>query len=169
VNLAPWNWAGAVIERVEVKGPAPGGGPEAKRDGGGATDAARARGGVRVGGEPLVVFHFSRFRPVRGGRWWVSGQLEYGVMPRAMRQAIYGPYVRALGAARDELAARRAGFDFPVAGGAVRLGREWWHAWATRAVFGGMWLRVGEGLWNLRGGVGRWSGRVLAWAASRQR
>ena len=88
VNLAPWNW--------------------------GEIDFGQRRW---VDDGELVLFHFARFRPVNGGRRWVSGQLEYGVMPRKMRNAIYGPYVRALSAARDEIAARRAGFDFPERGG----------------------------------------------------
>jgi hypothetical protein len=139
VNLAPWNW--------------------------GEIDFGQRRW---VDDGELVLFHFARFRPVNGGRRWVSGQLEYGVMPRKMRNAIYGPYVRALSAARDEIAARRAGFDFPERGagaGGGRAGRTEWQDRAMRVVFGGTWLRVGDGLWNLRGGSGRWSGRVLAWAA----
>ncbi len=117
---------------------------------------------VSAAEQPLVVFHFARFRPEGGERWWQSGQLEYGVMPRAMRSAIYGPYVRALLAARDEIAAQRVGFDFPVRGTGSRGGREWWQAFAMRVVFGGVWLRAGDGFWNLRGGLGRWSGQMLA-------
>ena len=94
VNLAPWNWAGAEIAGEPF-------------------EAGAAGGRVRVGDDALVVFHFARFRPVRSDRWWQAGQLDYGVMPRCLRNAIYGPYVRALLAARDEIAARRAGFDFP--------------------------------------------------------
>ncbi len=142
VNLAPWNWVGEVI------GCEPSG-------------ANRAGHVVRAGGEPLVVFHFARFRPVRGTRWWQSGQLDYGVMPRWLREAVYGPYARALVAARNEVAARRAGFDFPVSGAGGRGGRTWWRMWPLRVIFGGTWLRVGDGFWNLRGGLGRWSGRAL--------
>lgn len=148
VNLAPWNWAEAKCETCRIN-PASGGKVEGLR-------------AYRFAGESLVVFHFARFRPERGGRWWQSGQLEYGVMPRALRNAIYGPYARAVLAARDEIAARRAGFDFPERGAGGRGGREWWQALVLRVVFGGLWLRVGDGFWNLRGGLGRWSGRALA-------
>ena len=93
VNLAPWNWAGVEIT-AETGG------------------ADAAKGGLRVEGEPLVIFHFARFRPIYGDWWWQSGQLDYGVMPRRLRRRIYSPYGRALLAARDELAARRVGFEF---------------------------------------------------------
>jgi hypothetical protein len=131
VNLAPWNWA--------------------HPDHG-------AHATVRTGG--LIVFHFARFRPVRGDWWWQSGQLDYGMMPWRLRQAIYSPYGRALVAARDEIAARRPGFDFPRR--AARGGRDFWRALPLRLVFGGDWLRVGDRFLNLRLGLGRWSGRALA-------
>jgi hypothetical protein len=108
---------------------------------------------------PLVVFHFARFRPLRGDRWWQSGQLDYGVMPRKLRRAVYGPYVAALLAARAEIAARRPGFDFPRG---ARGGRDAWRALPLRMVFGGSWLRVGDEFFNLRLGLGRWSGQGLA-------
>ena len=134
VNLAPWNWAGSAMEL--------------------------SGGGVRVDREALVLFHFARFRPVRGDAWWQSGQLDYGVMPRWLRNTIYGPYGRALLAARAEVAARRPGFDFPRSG--ARLGRDYWQALPLRLAFGGTWLRVGDGFLNFRAGLGRWSGQVLA-------
>ena len=107
-----------------------------------------------------VIFHFARFRPLGGDWWWRSGQLDYGVMPRRLRRAIYGPYVRALLAARAEIAARRAGFDFSRRG--ARTGRDFWRGLPLRAVFGGDWVRAGDGFWNLRLGLGRWSGQCLA-------
>ena len=131
VNLAPWNWGGVDFGRLR-----------------------RAEDGE------LVLFHFARFRPVLGEWWWQSGQLDYGVMPRALRRAIYGPYGRALVAARDELARRRAGFDFVRR--PARSGREFWRSLPLRLVFGGGWLRVGDDFFNLRGGLGRWSGQCLA-------
>ena len=140
VNLAPWNWAG-----VEIAAEAGG--------------AGAAKGGLRVEGEPLVLFHFARFRPIHGDWWWQSGQLDYGVMPRRLRRRIYGPYGRALLAARDELAARRAGFDFVRR--PARSGREFGRSLSLRLVFGGGWLRVGDEFFNLRGGLGRWSGQCL--------
>lgn len=109
---------------------------------------------------PRVVFHFARFRPVLGDRWWQSGQLDYGIMPREMRNAIYGPYWRALDSARAEIAARRPGFDFPRS--SARLGREFWRTLPLWLVFGGTWLRLGDHFYNLRGGLGRWSGQCLA-------
>ncbi len=131
VNLAPWNWAQYdFIHRRWLDE-----------------------------GE-LVVFHFARFRPIHGDWWWQSGQLDYGVMPRALRHAIYGPYWRALAAARAELETRRPGFDFSRR--PARLGRKFWRTLPLRLVFGGDWLRVGNRFWNLRLGLGRWSGRVLA-------
>lgn len=135
VNLAPWNWA---RHRCEMA----------------------AGGGVCVDGQPLIVFHFARFRPVGGDRWWESGQLDYGVMPARVRQAIYGPYWFALTAARSELAALRSGFDFPKT--SSRGGRAFWRRLPLATVFGGRWLRVGNRFFNLRAGLGRWSGRTLA-------
>jgi hypothetical protein len=134
VNLAPWNWDGADI-----------------RVGNG--------GEVSVDGGPLTVFHFARFRAL-GGDAWQSGQLDYGVMPRRLRDAIYGPYVAALRAARDEIAAVRPGFDFPVRvdRGERSAGRQRW----LRLAFGGEWRQTGGGLRNGRLGLGRFSGRVLA-------
>ena len=134
VNLAPWNWAAAAIETEGVA--------------------------VRVDGRPLVGFHFARFRPVCGDWWWQSGQLEYGIMPRRLRSALYGPYARALLAARAAIAARWPGYDFPHR--PVRLGRAFWSGLPLRLVFGGGWLRVGGKFLNLRFGLGRWSAQFRA-------
>jgi hypothetical protein len=132
VNLAPWNWAQHdFVQREWV-------------------DEAE-----------LIVFHFARLRPLLGDWWWQSGQLDYGVMPWTLRQAIYGPYWRALRAARAEIRTRRPDFDFPRRPG--RLGREFWRSLPLRIVFGGDWLRLGDRFFNLRLGAGRWSGRALAW------
>jgi hypothetical protein len=121
--------------------------------GGGVPDAAcDVRG--------LIVFHFARFRPLAGDRWWQSGQLDYGIMPRARRDAVYGPYWQALAAARAEIAARRPGFDFPRA--RARGGREFWRTLPLRLVFGGDWLRTGDRFLNLRAGLGSRSGQGLA-------
>ncbi len=145
VNAAPWNWAGAAW-KVEEKG-----GVERR----GAETPAYM---VTIGGRRLVVFHFARFRPLRGTWWWQSGQLDYGVMPGRLRNAIYGTYWRALDAARREIAARREGFDFPRSGG--RGGRGFWRSLALRTMFGSDWLRVCGKFFSL--GVGRGSGKVLA-------
>lgn len=131
VNLAPWNWAnGDFAHRIWA-------------DEGG-----------------LVLFHFARFRPVRGDWWWHSGQLEYGVMPRALRRAIYSPYARALLAARTEIRARRPEFDFLRR--PARTGRDFWHNLPLRVGFGGNWLRLGDEFLNFRFGVGRWSAQFRA-------
>ncbi len=51
--------------------------------------------GVRVGGDPLVFFHFHGLRHV--GSWWVTAQLVYGApIGRVLRDGVYRPYVRAL-------------------------------------------------------------------------
>jgi hypothetical protein len=106
-----------------------------------------------------IVFHFARFRPLCGDWWWESGQLDYGVMPRGRRPALYGAYWRALVAARAEIGTREPGFDFPRRAG--RRGREFWRMLPLRILFGGSWLRVGSRFYNLRAGLGRHSGRVL--------
>jgi hypothetical protein len=120
-------------------------------------EAARPPGGDHP--EPIV-FHFARFRPLCGDWWWQSGQLDYGVMPWTLRQRLYGRYWQALAAVRAEVAARRPGFDFSHR--PARLGRAFWRALPLRVLFGGDWLRVGNRFWNLRLGLGRWSGRSLA-------
>jgi hypothetical protein len=138
VNLAPWNWA---AHQWEIE---PGDRTE-----------------IRIGGQPLVLFHYARFRPIFGTWWWQSGQLDYGVMPRRLRNAIYGPYWRALAAARTELNLRHPGLDFrrPT----TRLGRNFARGLLLRSVFGSDWLRVGEVFYSGRFGLGRFSGRCLAW------
>ena len=115
---------------------------------------------LSINDHALTLFHFARFRPLAGDWWWQSGQLDYGVMPWTWRQKIYGPYVRALLAARDEIAARRLGFDFLRPPG--RPGREFWSALPFRIVFGGDWLWLGGRLGNGRVGLGRWSGQCRA-------
>jgi len=151
VNFAPWNWAGHRCE-VSITVAAVGG---RRPDG-----AHRAPLQVQIDGQPLVLFHFARFRPIGGDWWWQSGQLDYGVMPGRLRNALYGPYWRALVAARAEITARRPGFDFTRQ--PARRGREFWRTLPLRILFGGDWLRVGGAFFNLRAGLGRWSGRGLA-------
>lgn len=142
VNLAPWNWIGY---RCEIANQVISG------------DGDQTR--VMVEGAPLVMFHFARFRPLKGTWWWQSGQLDYGVMPLGLRNAIYGPYWRALAAARAEIAAVRPGFDFPRRG--ARLGRTFWRGFSPRAIFGSDWLRIGDRFFSGRLGLGRWSGQFL--------
>jgi len=134
VNLAPWNW---MNHRCEVAGD-----------------------GVRVDGQPLVLYHFARFRPLARTWWWQSGQLDYGVMPAAMRNAIHGPYWGALRAAGEEI--RRVASDWRPVRRAARLDRAFWRTLPLRLVFGTDWLRVGNRFVSGRLGLGRYSGRCLA-------
>lgn len=149
VNLAPWNWAThrCEVNRIKI--------PIAKHDREKAFPPT-----VSADGQPLVLFHFARFRPIFGDWWWQSGQLDYGVMPRGLRNAIYGAYWRALVAARAEIAAIRPGFDF--AARAVRFDRSFWRGLPLRAIFGSDWLRAGDRFISGRLGLGRWSGQCLA-------
>lgn len=137
VNFAPWNWA---THPTSV-----GRGPAAR---------------VEIAGSPLVAFHFARFRPIYGTWWWQSGQLDYGVMPRRLRGAIYGRYWQALVAARDELQARRPELDFHHR--TARLRRGFWRDLPLRIAFGTDWLRVSDAFVSGRLGLGRFSGRTLA-------
>jgi hypothetical protein len=136
VNAAPWNWAG--------------------------TPWRVAPAGLEVGGVPLVVFHFAKFRPLGGGIW-DSGQMEFAVMPRWLRVAIYGPYVQALA----EAAILVGVLDQATSGQrGVRMGFK---KWLLRALFGSLWLQAG-GLWLALGigPLGRFSGRLLQWNQRRQ-
>ena len=134
VNVAPWNWLAHQVT----------------------WDAA---GHPLFDGQQLVAFHFSRFQPLQGDWWWHSGQLQCGVMPWRLRQAVYGTYWRALASARAEIAARRPGWNF------TRPACRYTSAAAGLAIyafiFGGNWLRVGDIFIAGHLGVGRWSGRLL--------
>jgi hypothetical protein len=133
VNLAPWNWQ---TQRVTTR-------------------ADR----VAIGGQPLVVFHFARFRPLYGTWLFQSGQLEYGIMPASLRRAIYSPYWRLLSSALKEIRRLRPDFDFPKS-----TARGWHAAWKSlgpRVFFGSDWLRLGSGFFSGRLGIGQFSGRVL--------
>lgn len=149
VNLAPWNWAGHRCEVREAKIPV------AMRD-----FEEKFPAEVFVDGQPLVLFHFARFRPLAGTWWWQSGQLDYGVMPRKLRHALYGAYWRSLVAARTELAAWRLGFDFIPR--VVRFDRSFWRGLPPRLIFGSDWLRWGTRFFSARFGLGHWSGHFLA-------
>ncbi len=129
VNLAPWNWMNHRYDYSSSE--------------------------VQIDGQPLVVFHFARFRAIRGDWWWQSGQLDYGVMPAALRHALYGAYWRALQAASVEI-----GLVPPER--ATRFDRSFWRALPMRLVFGSDWLRVGDKFVSGRLGLGRYSGRCLA-------
>jgi hypothetical protein len=152
VNLAPWNWHRHRLSDPDRAGT--GGAVAAGRPG--TADAPQ------VDGRPLICFHFARFRPLLGTTIWQSGQLDYGVMPWRWRQRIYGPYLRALLAVRAELVARWPDGDFPRRG--LRTGRGFWRSLALRVVFGSDWVWLGGRWWGGRFGLGRWSGRTLAFA-----
>jgi hypothetical protein len=135
VNLAPWNWA--------------------------AHDCRVGQNGaVEVDGQPLVLFHFARFRALAGNWWWQSGQLDYGVMPWRLRQAIYGPYWRALQVAAAEI--RRVAPAWAPPERPARFGRSFWRSLGPRLLFGSDWLRIGGTFVSGRPGLGRYSGRFLA-------
>ena len=133
VNLAPWNWSGHRVEGDTIA--------------------------ILVDGQPLILFHFARLRPIRGDWWWQSGQLDYGVMPRRMRNVVYGSYWAALKAARRELRAVRPEIDF--ARRAPRFDRSFWRGLPLRVLFGSDWLQVGGRFYSGRLGFGRWSGQCL--------
>lgn len=132
INMAPWNWAGL---RWEVDG---------------AT--------VRVGGEALVVFHFAQFRRVHG-RWFDSGQLEYGIMPLRLRSRIYGEYWAALIVAEASVHETRPGFALASRGWRDALGA--WHLALLRAACGQFWLKLGPWWIAGRPGLGRLVGRAM--------
>lgn len=133
VNVAPWNWA---RHRFELA----------------------AGGAVRVDGLPLVVYHFAQFKRISEA-WFDSGQLEYGIMPRALRSRLYGEYWDALGAAEREIRAVRPGFCFPKRGWRASLGP--WHLAVLRLFWGQFWRRNGA-TWRAGGvGLGCWSGRAM--------
>jgi hypothetical protein len=133
VNLAPWNWA--------------------------AHCCAIGKDGVRVDGRPLVVFHFAQFKRVRGS-WFDSGQLEYGIMPRALRSRLYGEYWAALEAAEAELRSRRPEFAISERGWRASLGP--WRMAALRLFWGQFWVRSERFGWlAARLGIGRFSGRAM--------
>jgi hypothetical protein len=140
LNVAPWNWA--------------------------ARRFTLARDAVRVDGAPLLVFHFAQFRPV-SGRWFDSGQLEYGIMPLRLRSRLYGEYWQALERAVEDIREVRPGFDLATRGWRAALGA--WHLALLRLAWGQFWVRLGPWWVSGRLGVGRWSGRALGWYRARQR
>ena len=130
VNAAPWNWSGGAWA---------------------VTDS-----GPTVDGQPLVFFHFAKFRPLNGAVW-DSGQLEFAVMPRWLRVALYEPYWQALAASRRSLGPAAA-----AARGSGRGIRPGLKKWLLRFLFGSAWWRAG-GLWLALGlgPLGRHSGAWL--------
>jgi len=138
VNLAPWNWLNHRYQCEPTQ--------------------------LLVDGQPLVVFHFARLH-VRGPRCIDSGQLEYGVMPLRLRSWLYGRYVAWLEAARARIEPLAPDIARPRS---VARGRR--AAWKTRTLellFGPVWWRVGPWWISGRCGLGRFSGRVVAWTRRR--
>lgn len=139
VNVAPWNWARHRFDHTK-----------------------RA---VSVDGAPLIVYHFAQFKRIRGA-WFDSGQMEYGIMPRALRSRLYEQYWRALKRAVADIRCVHVSFVLPERGWRESLGR--WHLAALRIFWGQFWLRLG-GQWLAgRCGIGRFSGRAMAWYRKRQ-
>jgi hypothetical protein len=132
VNLAPWNWA--------------------------SHDCVPSDQSVRVDGSPLIAFHFAQFRRV-SGRWFDSGQLEYGIMPRRLRSWLYGKYWSALQRAEAEIRRVRPAFALPTRGWRDSLGP--WHLALLRLFWGQFWRQSGSRWTAGRLGLGRYSGRVM--------
>jgi hypothetical protein len=112
----------------------------------------------------LIVFHFALFKP-RGRFIFDSGQLEFGVMPLRLRSWLYGRYFALLEEARQRVKTLA-----PEASHRVSRGRAaTWSTLLLELIFGPVWLRLGP-LW-LSGhcGLGRFSGRILAWARHKQK
>jgi hypothetical protein len=84
------------------------------------------------------------------------------VMPASLRRAVYGPYWHALRAAIDEI--RRVAPEWRPDRRTARLDRVFWRTLPLRLLFGTDWLRVGDRFVSGRLGLGRYSGRCLAWA-----
>jgi hypothetical protein len=125
INAAPWNWS--------------------------SHGWTRTVGPPEVAGSALVVFHFAKFRSLCNGLW-DSGQLEFAVMPRWLREQIYEPYWQALALHSEG-----------VGGGhSLRRRRAGLKAWVLGLFFGALWLRVG-GHWLALGALpfGRYSGEWL--------
>lgn len=133
VNLGPWNWLNHCVTAKS--------------------------GRVWVDGQELVVFHFASMRRL-SQRWWDSGQLDYGVMPGRLRQAIYGKYFDLLESVGMDLEGGPTGAALarPI------LGRRHWRRWLQLIFFGAVWLRTANGvLWSpALPGLGPKSGRWLA-------
>jgi len=134
-NLAPWNWS---QYRYTFAG-----------------------GKVWVHSDPLEVFHFARFRPSLGSRWFQSGQLEYGIMPWRLRQHIYGRYWSALERALGSI--RRHRPKHLISRSTIRRWHNFWRALAPRILFGSDWLRIGPFFISGRLSFGRYSGLLLSW------
>ena len=83
IGLGPWN---AMRYSIDVSGPA-----------------------ILVNDRPLVFYHFHAFRAVASHVYY-DGLLEYGGMPRSVRQRLYGDYIRELA-----VASRDASAGLPVA------------------------------------------------------
>ncbi len=108
-------------------------------------------------GQPLIVFHFAQLHRL-GRRWIDTNQSEFGVMPLALRAPLYGAYLAALDAAEAQLAGNASGYT-PRA----RSRRRGWQHWLIALLFGTIWVRCGPWWCSTGLGLGRHSGRMLAW------
>jgi hypothetical protein len=144
VNCAPWNWPDCTFTLHRDQGPGP---------------------HLLVNGLELILFHFARFRPIWATFLWQSGQLDYGVMPGRLRNYIYGRYVCELLRAARQVRSVAPEWRFPTR--KLRLGRGAIRDVVLRVVFGSDWWRFGGRFYGFRLGLGRFSGRTLAWARRR--
>ncbi len=140
VNLAPWNWV--------------------------SSDVSWRQGHPEFNGNPLIVFHFARFRPIVGTSVFQSGQLEYGIMPWRLRQFVYGRYWRAIETARSELQRASPDYKFEPS---CRGWHAFYRALLPRMLFGSDWLRFGSVFISGRLGFGRFSGVLMAWVRARKK
>jgi hypothetical protein len=140
VNLAPWNWQSRHVTRTQ-------------------------NGSWLADGHAILIFHYARFKPIYWPWYWQSGNMDYGVMPHAMRQSIYLPYITELKASLDIL--KTLAPDISIHSAKLRLNRGMLRDFLLRMLFGSDWLYTGGRLWSLRLGLGCWSGHVLAWLRHR--
>jgi len=97
---------------------------------------AKEPDGVRVGGRPLLFYHFQGIREVAPG-WFEPGLQQYGVkLHPALADAIYRPYLRELATMQARLAREHG---IPAGFRHVRLHagatpRERWERWKARWV-----------------------------------
>lgn len=126
-NLAPWNVEGTTI--------------------------ARGEGGPEVDGRPLLFFHYQGIREVAPGLF-DTGLRTYGApLTRALREAIYLPYLRELAGAQALLRARHGivpalGYKRLPTGSSLRDRWERFKArwvWVPYRRLRGQLIRVGEG------------------------
>lgn len=140
VNLAPWNWRTC---RIETK------------------RSASSASTIAVNGQDLLLYHYARFRPILGTWIWLSGQLDYGVMPSRLRAGIYSPYYVCLATAVEDI--RRVDPKWSWRRRSLRLTRGAIREALLRLLFGSDWLRIGRRFYSVGFGLGPFSGQFLAY------